>query len=80
MNLIAKISHEECIETIGRIGGNIPCFLLDKEEDISEYKFYMTFQNPDNPEEFLSIFIPDNYSLRLDNNIIVLPLNWTGFS
>lgn len=49
MNLVAKISHEEYAETIGWIGGNIPGFFLDKEKDISEYRFYMTFQNPDNP-------------------------------
>lgn len=69
MNFVAKISHEEYAETIGWIGGNIPSFFLDKEKDISEYRFYMTFQNPDNPEEFLSVFIPDNYGLMLDNNI-----------
>lgn len=69
MNLIAKISHEEKGEIVGRIGGNVPCFFLDNRKDIHGYKFYMVFQNLDNLKEFISIFVPNDYSLMINNNI-----------
>ncbi|AVQ21136.1 hypothetical protein C4N15_05570 [Fusobacterium necrophorum subsp. funduliforme] len=69
MNLIASIGQEEEKKIIGRIGGNVPCFFLDKEKTIKEYRFYMVFQNPNNPKEFFSIFIPNEYDFMLDRNI-----------
>lgn len=56
-------------EIIGRIGGNIPDVFLARKEEIEAYRFYMTFQNPDEPQTFLSIFIPDDYEVMLDNSI-----------
>ncbi|CAL7901413.1 hypothetical protein [Fusobacterium necrophorum] len=64
-----KYCQEEKKKIIGRIGGNVPCFFLDKEKTIKEYRFYMVFQNPNNPKEFFSIFIPNEYGFMLDRNI-----------
>lgn len=69
MNLTAKIDQNSKSEIIGRIGGNIPCYFLEKTEIINGYKFYAIIQNPDNSKEFISIFVPENYDLMVDNNI-----------
>ena len=69
MNQIAKISPKAEDKIIGRIGGNIPDVFLARKEDIEAYRFYMTFQNPDEPQTFLSIFIPADYGVMLDNSI-----------
>ena len=69
MNQIAKISPKAEDKIIGRIGGNIPAVFLARKEDIEAYRFYMTFQNPDEPQTFLSIFIPADYEVMLDNSI-----------
>ena len=69
MNQIAKISPKAEDKIIGRIGGNIPAVFLARKEDIEAYRFYMTFQNPDEPQTFLSIFIPVDYEVMLDNSI-----------
>ena len=50
-NLIAKISTLPDANVIGRIGGNIPEFFLDKLGDIQGHKFYLTVQNPDDGHE-----------------------------
>ena len=68
MNLIATIREKERNKTVGRIGGNIPCLFLDRESEIEGYQFYMVFQNPDNPKEYFSIFVPDDYGIMIDNN------------
>lgn len=69
MNLIAKISQNSKSEIIGRIGGNIPYYLLEKAEVITGYNFYITFQNPDNIDEYISILVPKSYDTMIDNNI-----------
>ena len=69
MNKIAKITSQTEDKIIGRIGGNIPDVFLARKEEIEAYCFYMTFQNPDEPQTFLSIFIPADYEVMLDNSI-----------
>jgi len=69
MNQIANISLKAEGKIIGRIGGNLPDVFLARKEEIEGYRFYMTFQNPDEPQTFLSIFIPDDYEVMLDNSI-----------
>lgn len=69
MNKVAKISIGASSTGIGRIGGNIPVCFLEKKENIEGFKFYMTIQNPDNSDEYISIFIPDSYDTMVDDNI-----------
>ena len=69
MNKVANINLDSSSAGIGRIGGNIPIYFLDKKEDIEGFKYYMTIQKPDNPNEYISIFIPDSYDTMIDNNI-----------
>lgn len=69
MNSIAIISQNSKSEIVGRIGGNIPYYLLEKIEIIKEYNFYITFQNPDNLEEYISVLVPKNYDTMIDNNV-----------
>ncbi|VTY04937.1 Uncharacterised protein [Prevotella melaninogenica] len=69
MNKVAKISLDSSSTEIGRIGGNIPTCFLEKKENIEGFKFYMTIQNPDNSDEYLSIFVPDSYDTMVDENI-----------
>ena len=69
MNKIAKITSQAEDKIIGRIGGNVPDVFLARKEEIEAYRFYMTFQNPDEPHTFLSIFIPDDYEVMLDYSI-----------
>lgn len=54
-NLIAKISTLPDGNVIGRIGGNIPEFFLDKLDIVRGYKFYLTVQNPDEAHEYITI-------------------------
>jgi len=68
MNLIATICEKERNKTVGRIGGNLPCLFLDRESEIEGYRFYMLFQNPENHEEYFSIFVPEDYGVMIDNN------------
>jgi len=68
MNLIASIGKSAENKTVGRIGGNLPCLFLDRESEIEGYRFYMMFQNPDNHEEYFSIFVPEDYGVMIDNN------------
>ncbi|MDD6919996.1 MAG: hypothetical protein PUI85_02095 [Eubacteriales bacterium] len=69
MNVIAKIIKDAQGDIIGRVGGNIPSCLLIKEKEIKEYYFYVTFQNPDNKEEYISIFVPKSYNEMIGNSI-----------
>ena len=69
MNKIANINLNSSFAGIGRIGGNVPVCFLEKTESIEGLKFYMTIQNPDNADEYISIFIPDSYDTMVDNNI-----------
>ena len=69
MNKVANISLDSSFAGIGRIGGNIPVCFLEKMENIEGFKFYLTIQNPDNTDEYISIFIPDSYDTMVDNNI-----------
>ena len=68
-NLIAKISTIPDGNIIGRIGGNIPKFFLDKLEDIRGYKFFLTVRHPDDDLEYITILTPDGYDDMVDNNI-----------
>lgn len=68
MNHIAKISSEEA-GSIGRIGGNIPKVLAEKADELIDYVFYMMFQNYENNDEYLSIFVHKSFDERIDNNI-----------
>lgn len=68
-NLIAKISTLPDDNVIGRIGGNIPAFFLDKLDDIQGHKFYLTVQNPDDGHEYITILIPEGYDDMIDKNI-----------
>ena len=69
MNKVANINLDSSSAGIGRIGGNIPIYFLDKKEDIEGFKYYMTIQKPDNPKEYISILIPDSYDAMIANNI-----------
>lgn len=69
MYLVAKISQEKEENIIGRIGGNIPEYFLNKKDDIRGYNFYASFQNPQNPKEYITIFIPKSYDIMIDCNI-----------
>ncbi|BDR55736.1 hypothetical protein [Xylocopilactobacillus apis] len=68
-NLVARISSSESSNVIGRIGGNIPQFFEDTLDDIKGYNFYLTVQNPDNSQEYITIFTPIDYENMVDNNI-----------
>ncbi|WP_449303858.1 hypothetical protein [Prevotella aurantiaca] len=69
MNKIANISSDVSCSGIGRIGGNIPvCFLKDTE-DLKHYKYFLTVENPNAKNEYLSIFMPESYDTMIDNNI-----------
>ena len=39
MYLVAKISQAKGENIVGRIGGNIPQYFIDKEDDIRGYNF-----------------------------------------
>ncbi|MCW3889055.1 hypothetical protein NW915_15945, partial [Enterobacter hormaechei subsp. hoffmannii] len=68
-NLIAKISTLPDGNVIGRIGGNIPEFFLDKLDIVRGYKFYLTVQNPDEAHEYITILTPERYDDMIDKNI-----------
>ncbi len=68
-NLISKISIFSDDNVIGRIGGNIPEFFLDKQDVVRGYKFYLTVQNPDDGHEYITILTPGGYDEMIDNNI-----------
>ncbi|WP_320708537.1 hypothetical protein [Enterobacter cloacae] len=68
-NLDAKISIFSDGDVIGRIGGNIPEFFLNKSDDIQGYKFYLTIQNPDDGYEYITVLIPERYDDMIHNNI-----------
>ena len=69
MNLVAYIDVESNKNIIGRIGGNIPEYFMDKSEDVGGNKFYLTFQHPDAAEKYISVFVAESYDDMLDNNI-----------
>lgn len=69
MNLTAEISQDTKENIIGRIGGNIPKYFLNKVNEIGNYNFYLSFQNPQDKEKYISVFIPKNYNEMIDNNI-----------
>lgn len=37
--------------------------------EIDNYNFYLSFQNPQDKEKYISVFIPKNYNEMIDNNI-----------
>jgi hypothetical protein len=55
MCLVAKISQVGG-NIIGRIGGNIPQYFIDKKENIRGYNFYISFQNPQKTKEYITVF------------------------
>ncbi|KAE8275034.1 hypothetical protein [Enterobacter sp. C6] len=68
-NLISKINIFSDSNVIGRIGGNIPEFFLDKLDEVQGYQFYLTFQNPDIGHEYITILTSEGYDDMIDNNI-----------
>lgn len=60
-NLSSKISIFPDSNVIGRIGGNIPEFFLDKLDEVQGHKFYLTVQNPDDGHEYITILTPEGY-------------------
>ena len=69
MYLVAKISQAKGENIVGRIGGNIPQYFIDKEDDIRGYNFYVSFQNPQKPEEYITVLVPQSYDIMIDCNI-----------
>ena len=69
MYLVAKISQVKGENIVGRIGGNIPQYFIDKEDDIRGYNFYVSFQNPQKPEEYITVLVPQSYDVMIDCNI-----------
>lgn len=69
MYLVAKISQVMGENIVGRLGGNIPQYFMDKEDDIRDYNFYVSFQNPQIPEEYITVFVPKSYDVMIDCNI-----------
>lgn len=69
MYLVAEINQVSRENIIGRLGGNIPKYFLDKEEDIRGYNFYVSFQNPQESKEYITVFVPKNYDIMTDRNI-----------
>lgn len=67
--IIAKISQKENESVVGRIGGNIPKIFNDKANEIAGYNFYISFQIPENRQEYISILVPQNYDEMLKDNI-----------
>ena len=55
--------------SLNRIGGNIPKYFDDKQDCISEMMFYGCFEHPLKTNFILSIFLPKNHDIMLDNNI-----------
>jgi len=55
--------------SLNRIGGNIPKYFDDKQDCISEMMFYGCFEHPLKTNFVLSIFLPKNHDIMLDNNI-----------
>lgn len=55
--------------SLNRIGGNIPKYFDDKQDCISEMMFYGCFEHPFKTNFILSIFLPKNHDIMLDNNI-----------
>ncbi|WP_366292114.1 hypothetical protein [Paenibacillus sp. AN1007] len=57
----------------GWIGGNAPEFFDDQAEHIHEgnqkYAFYLSLNHPFKPECMISIFIPEDRDIYLENNI-----------
>ena len=69
MYLVAEINQGIRENIVGRIGGNIPQYFLDKEDEIKGYDFYISFQNPQKPEEYITVFVPKRYDIMIDRNI-----------
>lgn len=69
MNIIAKIEAILSHEVIGRIGGNIPDYFMDKLDNIREFNFYASFQHPENKDKYITILVPKSYNDMIDNNI-----------
>ena len=55
--------------SINRIGGNIPSYFDDKQDSIDGMVFYGSFEHPLKANTSLSIFLPKNHDVMLDNNI-----------
>lgn len=67
MNLTAEINQDTKENIIGRIGGNIPKYFLNKVNEIGNYNFYLSFQNPQDKEKYISVFIPKNYNEMIES-------------
>lgn len=71
MNLIGKIcTDKQCTsKLIGRIGGNVPGFFLNRQNEICDYRYYLTIQCPFSKDDYISIFVPKSFEKLIDNNI-----------
>ncbi len=67
--LIAKINSTPTDLITSRIGGNIPIFFTNKLEQIKNLNFYACLQDPEDKDQYLSIFVPKKYSEMIENNI-----------
>lgn len=55
--------------SINRLGGNIPAYFDNKQDDINGMIFYGCFQHPLKNNLALSIFLPKDHDEMLENNI-----------
>lgn len=67
--LIAKIDPTPTDKITSRIGGNIPIFFTNKTKQIENLNFYACLQDPENKDQYLSIFVPKEYSDMIEKNI-----------
>ncbi|HEK2897539.1 TPA: hypothetical protein SMT94_001670 [Proteus mirabilis] len=67
--LVATIGNQSIHSVVGRIGGNIPEYFLDKSEQIDGYKFYLSIEHPAQKGMYLTILVPQQYDIMLEKNI-----------
>lgn len=82
-NIYISDSVDYNVELKNRIGGNFPQVFEDKIAEINNYIFYLTIEHPTYDEKMITIFIPNDYESRIDNNIYPncsIKVYITGFS
>ena len=66
-------ADENILNNCGWIGGNAPQYFDDKIALINtenvEYAFYLSIENPINPGNAISVFVPKDYDILMDNPI-----------
>ncbi|MEY8711672.1 hypothetical protein [Mangrovibacter phragmitis] len=68
-NFITQIEQPDIGDVIGRVGGNIPKILEINNKELINMRFYATFQDPENNEKYISIFVPNDYNTMIEKNI-----------